>query len=139
MADLSVLIRLQKHELDQKRQALAALNAALAEIEQKQRELERDYEREKQSLKKTNDVHFTFAQYTESVKKKRAELSRAKAELEKKVEEAKLSLLDTFGELKKFEMTQDERERLEEEERLFRENQELDAIGLEGFRRRDDE
>ena len=63
----------------------------------------------------------------------------AEAELEEHIQKAKLSLLDTFSELKKFEMTQEERERIEEAERQFRETQELDAIGIEGFRRKGDE
>ncbi len=138
MADLSVLIRLQKHELDEKRRVLGELYAALAELERKKRELEREFEREKQSLKNSSDVHYTFAQYTDSVIKKRKEFAEAEAELEKNIEKAKLSLLDTFSELKKFEMTQEERERIEAEEQLFRENQDMDAIGLEGFRRKED-
>jgi flagellar protein FliJ len=139
MADLSVLIRLQKHELDEKRRALAELYRALADLGRRQRDLEREFEQEKEALAQGGDVHFTFAQYAEAVIRKREELTRAEAELESHIERAKSSLLDTFGELKKYEMTQEERDRLEEEERLYRENQELDAIGLEGFRRRKSE
>jgi hypothetical protein len=36
-------------------------------------------------------------------------------------------------------MTQAERERLEEEERRFKEDQQMDAIGIEGFRRKGEE
>ncbi|TAL33983.1 MAG: flagellar export protein FliJ [Alphaproteobacteria bacterium] len=139
MADLSVLIRLHQHELDEKRRALAELYAALAELERQQRDLEREFDMEKAAVAKANDVHFTFAQYAESVIKRREELNVAEAELEEHIQKAKLSLLDTFSELKKFEMTQEERERIEDAERQFRETQELDAIGLEGFRRKGDE
>jgi flagellar protein FliJ len=139
MADLSVLIRLHQHELDEKRRALAELYTALADLERQQRDLEREFEMEKAAVAKANDVHFTFAQYAESVIKRREELNVAEAELEEHIQKAKMSLLDTFSELKKFEMTQEERERVEAEERQFREAQDLDAIGLEGFRRKDDE
>lgn len=135
MADLTVLIRLQKHELDEKRRALADLYRALADLERQQRDLERAFEQEKEAVAQGQDVHFTFARYAEAVIRKREELAAAEAELEAHIERAKSSLLDTFAELKKYEMTQEERERLEEEERLYRENQELDAIGIEGFRR----
>ncbi|HEX2751780.1 MAG TPA: hypothetical protein VHP34_01475 [Alphaproteobacteria bacterium] len=47
--------------------------------------------------------------------------------------------METFSELKKYEMTQEEHDRLEEEERRFKETQSMDAIGLEGFRRKTDE
>lgn len=139
MSDLSVLIRLHQHELDEKRRALAELYAALAALERQRRDLERAFDLEKEAVAKANDVHFTFAQYAETVIRRREELTAAEVELEEHIQKAKLSLLETFSELKKFEMTQEERERIEEEERQFRETQELDAIGLEGFRRKGDE
>jgi flagellar export protein FliJ len=136
MSDLSVLIRLHKHELDEKRRALAELYGEMAALERQKRDLERAYELEKEAVAKANDVHFTFAQYTDTVLRRREELKRAEAELEEHIARAKISLLDTFSELKKFEMTQEERERIEAEEQAFRESQELDAVGIEGFRRR---
>ena len=138
MSDLHVLIRLHQHELDEKRRALADLYTDLANLEQQQRALERSFDLEKEAVAKANDVHFTFAQYAETVVKRREELARAETELEGHIERAKASLLETFGELKKFEMTQEERDRLEAEERAFRESQDLDAIGLETFRRKGD-
>ena len=71
MADLSVLIRLHQHELDEKRRALADLYASLAELERQQRDLEREFDMEKAAVAKANDVHFTFAQYAETVIKRR--------------------------------------------------------------------
>ena len=129
MADLTVLIRLHQHELDEKRRALAELYTALADLERQQRDLERTFDLEKAAVAKANDVHFTFAQYAETVIKRREVLNTAETELEEHIQKAKMSLLETFSELKKFEMA---------EERQFRESQEMDAIGIEGFRRKDD-
>jgi flagellar export protein FliJ len=139
MSDLSVLIRLHKHELDEKRRALAQLYAALAALERERRALERLYELERQAVDASGDVHFTFASYTEKVKKKRAELDNAENALEKQITGAKDSLMETFAEMKKYEMTQEERDRIEEEERAFREGREMDEIGIEGFRRKGEE
>lgn len=139
MADLTVLIRLHKHELDEKRRALAGLYGQMAELERRRRDLERSFETEKEALAVTGDVHFTFAHYAESVRQQQQEMAEQEEELEKHIESAKATLLETFSELKKYEMTQAERERLEEEERLFRENRDLDAIGIEGFRRKTEE
>lgn len=139
MADLSVLIRLHKHELDEKRRALAELHGAMAELERRRRDLERTFEAEKEALKVTGDVHFTFAHYAESVRQQQEELTEEEQALERHIEKAKDSLMETFSELKKYEMTQEERERLEAEEILIRENRAMDAIGLENFRRKTDE
>jgi hypothetical protein len=138
MADLSVLIRLHKHELDEKRRALAGLYAALSVRQKERAQLERDFQKEKEDIAKNGDVHFTFADYAEAVKEKRAALLRQERALEEQIEQARESLMGTFSELKKYEMTQQEREKLEEEERRFKEGLALDEIALEGFRRKED-
>ena len=140
MADLSTLIRLHKHELDEKRQALAKLYTDMALIERQQRDLEFAFEREKEAVTADNaDVHFTFLRYTEQIKRQRAMMDEQKQELERKIAKAKDNMMETFSELKKYEMTQAERDRVEAEERALKEANEMDAIGLEGFRRKRDE
>lgn len=139
MADLSVLIRLHEHELDEKRRVLAVLYSELALTEQQRRALEKAFDQEKTRMAKTPDVHFTFSHYAESVKKMRESFLDAEAELERRIEQAKDSMMESFSELKKYEMTQAERDRIEAEERKVKEALELDAIGLESFRRKSDE
>jgi flagellar protein FliJ len=138
MADLNPLIRLHKHELDEKRRVLGELYGDLALLERDRRELERQFDKEKEAVAQTGDIHFTFSGYVDSVRKKREAFDKAEAVLEKNIEAAKHDLMETFSELKKYEMTQAERERLAEEERRFKEDQAMDAIGLEGFRRKTD-
>lgn len=138
MADLTALIRLHKYALDEKRLALGKLYAELAQLESARLELEGAFAAEKSAVDTTGDIHFTFAQYTEQVKLKRAALDKHEAELQKKITDAKDSMMETFSELKKYEMTQAERDRLEKEEQLIRESQEMDSIGLEAFRRKEE-
>ncbi|MCK4945656.1 MAG: hypothetical protein KAS59_05290 [Alphaproteobacteria bacterium] len=139
MADLTALIRLHKHELDEKRIALGELYSVMALLERQRRELDRAFEKEKEMLAGTGDVHFTFANYVENVKRQRKEMDVRKAKMEEQISVAKDSMMETFSELKKYEMTQQERNRLEKEEQLLKESQEMDAIGIEGFRRKGDE
>src|SRR5688572_20488585 len=102
MADLTVLIRLHKHELDEKRRALAELYGQMAELERRRRELERAFEAEKEALKVSGDVHFTFSQYAETVRQQQKEMTEEEQELEKHIEKAKESMMETFSELKKY-------------------------------------
>ncbi|MBI3440950.1 MAG: hypothetical protein HY052_03975 [Proteobacteria bacterium] len=139
MADLTVLIRLHKHELDEKRLALGRLYAEQASLERERRELERTFAQEKIAMETTRDIHFTLAKYVEKVRLQMAELDAREAELHKKISVAKDSMMATFSELKKYEMTQQERDRLAAEENLIRESKEMDAIGLENFRRKEEE
>lgn len=139
MADLTVLIRLHKHALDEKRRALFALYAALAAQEKARHALEEEFAREKKAADDMRGVHFTFAEYVRAVQRTRAHIEKKEAALHKQIEAAKDSLLETFAELKKFEMAAAERARLEEEERRIKEGMAMDDIGLETFRRREDE
>lgn len=138
MADLSTLIRLHKHELDEKRVALAALYAAMTRLEQQERDLERAFQKEKEAAAAAADVHFTFAHYAEKMKAQQKALAEQKKALERNIEAAKESMMETFSELKKYEMTQQERDRLAAEERALKESKMMDEIGLEGFRRREE-
>lgn len=139
MADLSALIRLHKHELDEKRRVLGEFYGALALLERDRRNMEREFQKEKDAVKDMAEVSYTFAGYADTVRQKREAFDKAEVQLEKQIERAKEDLMETFSELKKYEMTQEERARLEEAERTFKETQSMDAIGLEGFRRKTDE
>jgi len=139
MADLSVLIRLHKHELDEKRLALGKLYGEMSLLERARRDLERSFAQEKEAVDATGDIHFTFPQYAERVRQQRRDMDSRQALLERQIAAAKDSMMETFSELKKYEMTQQERDRLAEEERLIKESGEMDAIGLENFRRKGDE
>ncbi|MFN7114290.1 MAG: hypothetical protein ACK4PK_08005 [Alphaproteobacteria bacterium] len=137
MADLGVLIRLHKHELDEKRRVLGELYGEMALLERARRELERAFEQEKEAVARMDDqISFTFADYAETVRRQRHDFEERERAMEKAIERAKESLMETFAELKKFEMTQEERERIDADERLFKENAAMDAIGLESFRRK---
>ena len=136
---LDSLIRLHRHELDDKRRVLMECYRAMASLESKKRELEENFAKEKKALEKSGDVHYTFATYADEVRKKGLMLASQIRETEKLIEAAKEDMMLTFGELKKFEMTKAERARLEEEERKLIESKIFDEIGLQIFRDKDEE
>ncbi len=135
---LKSLIRLHKHELDEKQRILADLYRVLAELTRQKRAQEEGLEKEKKALKESGDIHYTFASYSEAVKKKCAQLEAEMQRTEGKIAAAKDSLMETFGELKKFEMTEAERKKLEEDERRLIEAKNFDDIGLTMFRRQEE-
>lgn len=139
MADLSVLIRLHKHQLDEKRTALGQLQNQLALLIRERELLEEAFLAEKKLVDENGDVSFTFPKYVDTVNKKRAELDAYRAKVEQAIEAAKDSMMETFSELKKYEMTQAERDRLEKEEQRIKEDKMMDDIGLEGFRRKSED
>lgn len=136
MADLSALIRLHKYELDEKRRGLTVLYTQLGELERARQKLETEFAIEAAAVNMAAETSFTFSNYAERVSREKERIEAAAAELDAKIQIAKDSMMETFAELKKFEMTQAERDRLEAEERAFKESAMLDEIGLEGYRRR---
>ncbi|MDD9901820.1 MAG: flagellar FliJ family protein [Alphaproteobacteria bacterium] len=139
MADLSALIRLHKHELDEKRRALGELYGEMAVLERELRDLETAFEREKDSMAAEGGVYFTFAGYVEKVRARKEEIAKEEEALEERIEAARDDMMETFAELKKFEKAQEARERAEQEKRAMKEAQALDEIGLENYRRKEEE
>lgn len=136
---LDSLIRLNRHELDEKRRVLSERYQALAQLARERAALDADFEREKKALAASGDIAFTFEPYARAVRERGLALDRQMAEAERNIEAAKQDLMVVFAELKKFEMSQEERRKLEEEERKLRETKIFDEIGLQMFRRQDGE
>jgi hypothetical protein len=108
-SDLTVLIRLHKHELDEKRRALIELQLALTQLERERRDLDHAFELEKEAVDKAGDIHFTFGKYAERVQLQKLALDARKAALQKQIDAAKEVLMLSFSELKKYELTQKDR------------------------------
>ncbi len=132
---LESLIRLSRHELDEKRRILSECYQALAVLARQRADLDADFEREKKAVAASGDIAFTFEPYARAVRDRAAALDAEMVAAEHRIEEAKQELMTVFGELKKFEMSQEERKKLEEEERKLRESRIFDEIGLEIYRR----
>ncbi len=133
--DLSTLIRLHKYELDEKKQALAEIYEELAVKNKEKQVIIEKMEFEKSMINNVGEVHFTLSGYIEKVSQQIKAIDAEAMEIEKRAEIAKDKMLDSFSELKKYEMTQAERDRIEEEKQKYKETLELDEIALEGFRR----
>jgi len=135
MSDLFALIKLHKYELDEKRLILAKFYEVQDQIEANRLKIEQDFEKEKKAVEEIGDIHFTFAGYRKNVKAKLEQLEARSKLIEEKILESKDDMMDSFAELKKYEITQEEREKLERAEQALKDGKELDEIGLESFRR----
>ena len=133
---LKSLIKMYKHELDEKRQKLAKLYDVLDVLKDEQTNIENKFDIEKKILSESGDISFTFADYVEVIRRKLFDNAKKQENMEEAIEEAKDSMMDTFSELKKYEQTQKSREEREAEELKKKESLELDEIGIDGFRRK---
>lgn len=136
MADLHGLIKLRRHHLDEKRRVLGALNAQLTTLNNRKQSLFDKIEKEKELASKDADVARDFGLFLELTKEKIAAVDAAIEQLMVKINEATEEVNEAFRELKKIEITQENRDKAAEKELLRKETIRFDEIGIEGWGRK---
>ncbi|PZO88741.1 MAG: hypothetical protein DI626_01115 [Micavibrio aeruginosavorus] len=108
MANLSSLIKLRRHNVEEKQKNLAMLYREAEEIENSKNVL---IER----------------------------LNLEKVKLETRINVAQDDVREAFANLKRIEIVQRERDATEKKEQADKESREMDEIGIEGFRRKEEQ
>lgn len=135
MADLKGLIRLRRHELDEKRRELGELNAQIEALNERRRDVLNKLEKEKNLAAVDINAAQGFGQYLNGALNKCRLIDDDIKRIMVDVEKATDIVREAFMEVKKLELTQENRE--EEAEALLAklEAAELDEIGLNAHRR----
>lgn len=141
MADLEALIRVRKHAVEQKQKFLAELYRQAESFAVRRKKLEDDLVRERAATDGlgTLDAPLIFARYADGVKKKMAAIDREVERLEPRIRLAQEDVRSAFAELKKIEIADSARKTQEKAEAQKREGRLYDEIGVERFRRRDED
>ena len=139
MAKLSGLIKVQKHRVDEKQKILARLYREQEELEQKKQELLEQIEKETQIANQMDDdpiTRLSFANFVDNTKTKIAKLDDDIDKVKMRVELAQDKIREAFEELKKTEIVERNRKTEEKKKIAKKVSQELDEIGIEGYRRK---
>ena len=135
MKDLGALIRLTKWTLDEKRRVLS-------EIEQLERNLRHQLEKlaanlahERAVAEASPDAGYKYAEYTVVVAQRREKILQSIASVTQKLNAAGEDVAVAFEELKRYELTQEQRDKERRLELAAKEQAELDEIGLNARRR----
>lgn len=141
MADLNPLIRVRRHAVEQKQKFLAELYRQAEELEAHKRALQEQLAIETERAHALNaiDALSDLSRYSAAVHDRIADIDEARGQLEIRIEAAREDMREAFAEVKKIEITQNRREEEEAIELLKKEADELDAIGIELHRRRQEE
>lgn len=140
MADLSGLIRVRKHALEQKQKFVAELYRQAEELENQKTTLLAQLDEEREKMQEFGvEMLSYFGPYSDAVKERVIEINEAAVTLESRINIAREDMRAAFAELKKIELTQEAREAEEQKEQDKKESAELDAIGIEAYRRKQDE
>jgi flagellar protein FliJ len=138
--DLKNLIRLHRWRLDERRTQLRALEHEIEALKHRVQYLEDDHAAQQSLKTKTvlNEVHYDgaiYGQYIISFEEKKSNLYKELNQLQTQMIELVDEITTIFQEVKKFEISQENKD-LEERDRASKELQgELDDIGLSMKRR----
>lgn len=140
MADLNPLIRVRKHVVEQKQKFLSDLYRQAEDLESQKTRLADELSTETSRMTEMGASMLSyFGPYTEAVKGKIKGIVATIRKLETRIDIAREDMREAFAELKKVEITQERREEQEQKEIDKRESDDMDAIGIETYRRRIEE
>lgn len=141
MADLHALIRLRQFEVDEKQKVLAALYREAEAVEVRKAALIQKISDERQIIEETNDFDMakSFLLFVDRAREEIAAFDVKLAEINGRVAMAQELMREAYGELKKIEIIQRNRDEAERKAENARDSAIMDEIGIEGHRRKDEE
>jgi flagellar FliJ protein len=129
MKSRNTLIRLKKFQLDEKRRKVAQIEAMIADFQRMASDLEREIASEQERAGIHDPAHFAYPTYAKAAIARRENLKRSTEELMVQLDEAKVTLQESFEDLKKVELL-DERDQIRDRTaEEAREQSDLDTIG----------
>ncbi len=139
-AKLDSLIRVRKHDVEQRQKALAELYRRAEEMKAEHDALETQLaiESEKSYNLQPEMLGF-FAAYVDKTRKTIDAIDLVREKLERQIKLAQEQLREAFAEQKKIEIINKRRKDAQRAKEDAIESQELDEIAIEGFRRKSEE
>lgn len=141
MANLKSLIKLRRHNVDEKQKLLAGLYREVEEIERGKNMLIERLRTEREVLDKagTLEMYAYFGRFSQNIQHMLERLNAEKKKIEMRIVIAQDDVREAFANMKRIEIVQREREKEERKEQDDKETREMDDIGLDGFRRKEEE
>lgn len=140
MADLEGLIRVRKYTTEQKQKFLSELYRHAEDLERQKKNMLEQLDEEKRLLAEMPaDMQRFFGAYANGVHERIEEIEESRSKLETRIQAAQEDLRQAFSELKKIEIIQEQRKAEEAEVLLKKENDLLDDVALDIFRRNTEE
>ncbi|MAF97266.1 MAG: hypothetical protein CMH26_01365 [Micavibrio sp.] len=134
--DLFSLIRVRTHTVEQKQKVLADLYQKADELKNEREQSLEKLEREKIKAQEMDVSMLSYlGAYGDAVQERVEEIKEQELHLEKRIEIAQEDMRQAFAELKKVEITQENRKAEERAELDKKEMDGLDEIAIETYRR----
>ncbi len=140
MANLLSLIKLRRHNVDEKQKVLAELYRQIELIEQSKNTLLERLRTEREVLDKagTLEMYAYFGRFSQNINRMVERLNAEKQKLEMRITVAQDDVREAFANVKRIEIVQQERDRVEKKAQDDKEGREMDDIGIDSFRRKEE-
>ncbi len=140
MANLLSLIKLRRHNVDEKQKVLAELYRQIEAIEASKTTLINRLRTEREVLDQagTLEMYAYFGRFSQNIQRMLERLNLERSKLETRIQIAQDDVREAFASMKRIEIVQTEREKTEKKEQDDKDTREMDEIGIEGFRRKEE-
>ena len=135
MSALDQLIRLHRWRLDELRRHLSDVEALAAKLEEQRRRLDTDDKREQSLAGASAEAAYAYPAYARQLIERRRKLAQSQSEAAEQIAKAQAALAEAFQELKRYETAAANRVRQQQRREQIRQQQTLDEIGIDRFRR----
>lgn len=141
MANLKSLIKLRRHNVDEKQKVLAELYRQIEIIENNKQILLDRLREERAVLDQTGtlEMYAYFGRFSQNIHRSIDRMNQEKAKLEIRIQIAQDDVREAFANMKRIEIVQSEREKADKKAQNDKETIEMDDIGIDGFRRNQEE
>lgn len=141
MANLKSLIKLRRHNVDEKQKVLGELYRQIEIIERNKQILIERLREERAVLDQngTLEMYAYFGRFSLNIHRSLERMNEEKQKLEVRIQIAQDDVREAFANMKRIEIVQSEREKAEKKEQDDKETRELDDIGIDGFRRKEED
>jgi flagellar FliJ protein len=136
MKGLAALIRLHRWRLDEKRREMAELERLEDRLHESVRQLMAEVAAEQAFAQRSEMGGMTYGGFARGIMERRKRIDASIAEVRQKIDAKTEEVSDAFRELKRYEITQAEREKREKLEADRRTQAELDEMSLVQHTRR---
>ena len=140
MDSLKSLVRMRRHTLEEKQKFLAGLFREVEKFEQRKRDLAERLERERALVESDETLEFmsNFGLFADGVRREMAALDKEIAKLDVRITIAQDDIREAFAGIKRIEIVQKNRETEARKAQDAKETKEMDDIGLDTFRRKEE-
>ncbi len=130
MRNKDSLIRLHRFQVDERRRQVTDLEGMLEEFHRRENDLDQKVRLEQDKAGITDIGHFAYPMFAKSMLQRRENILQSIDEIDKQLDVAKDDLAESYRDLKKFELVEENRKRRAKKEAVRLDQKEMDEVSL---------